>query len=246
MTKILTQKEVQELGLNKVSVITAGMLDGYTVIGDYAFQNCDGLTSVMIGNNVTSIEDGAFYGCTGLTSVTIPNSVTSIGNWAFAKCTGLTSVTIPRSVTNIGYYAFHGCSSLTSPVYNAHVFAYMPTSYSGAYTIPDGIESIVGGAFSGCSGLTSITVKAETPPALGSSVFTDTNDCPIYVPYGTIDAYTSAWPEYAHRIISMPLDALITGSVNIEETGTRKIIRNGQIYILRGEKVYTLQGQEVK
>ena len=44
----------------------------------------------------------------------------------------------------------------------------------------------------------------------------------------------------------MPLDALITGSVNIEETGTRKIIRNGRILILRGDKTYTPTGQEVK
>ena len=32
---------------------------------------------------VTSIGDGAFFDCTGLTSVTIPNSVTSIGGSAF-------------------------------------------------------------------------------------------------------------------------------------------------------------------
>lgn len=44
----------------------------------------------------------------------------------------------------------------------------------------------------------------------------------------------------------MPLDALINGSVNIEETGTRKIIRNGRILILRGDKTYTPTGQEVK
>ena len=59
--------------------------------------------------NVTSIGDYAFYDCSGLTSVTIPNSVTSIGNWAFDGCSGLTSVTIPNSVTSIGGYTFSGC-----------------------------------------------------------------------------------------------------------------------------------------
>ncbi|MBO5902393.1 MAG: leucine-rich repeat protein [Tidjanibacter sp.] len=34
----------------------------------------------------------AFYGCTSLTSVTIGDSVTSIGDWAFFYCTSLTSV----------------------------------------------------------------------------------------------------------------------------------------------------------
>ena len=59
--------------------------------------------------SVTSIGEYAFSECFGLTSVTIPNSVTSIGERAFSKCSGLTSVTIPNSVTSIGDYAFWGC-----------------------------------------------------------------------------------------------------------------------------------------
>ena len=52
--------------------------------------------------SVTSIGDWAFKECSGLTSVTIPNSVTSIGDGAFSHCSGLTSVTIPNSVRSIG------------------------------------------------------------------------------------------------------------------------------------------------
>ena len=60
--------------------------------------------------SVTSIGDFAFFDCSGLTSVTIPNSVTSIGEYAFYECRGLTSVTIPNSVTSIGDDAFYGCN----------------------------------------------------------------------------------------------------------------------------------------
>lgn len=69
--------------------------DYYTsddVIGEYAFENCSGLTSVTFPSSVTSIGEYAFCFCSGLTSVTIPSSVTSIGDSAFEGCSGLTSV----------------------------------------------------------------------------------------------------------------------------------------------------------
>ena len=149
-----------ELSCDSVLTISGtGAMANYSNVPSVPWYSYNSsIASAIVENGVTSIGDGAFEGCSGLTSVTIPNSVTSIGYNAFYECTGLTSVTIPNSVTSIGYKAFSGCSGLTSPVYNAHVFAYMPTSYSGAYTIPDGIESIAGGAFAGCTGLTSVTI----------------------------------------------------------------------------------------
>ena len=62
------------------------------VIGSSAFKGCHSLTSVKIGNGVTSIGDNAFYGCSGLTSIEIPDSVTSIGDYAFYNCSSLTIV----------------------------------------------------------------------------------------------------------------------------------------------------------
>ena len=105
-----------------------------------------------------------------ITSVTIGNNVTSIGNYAFYVCTGLTSVTIPNSVTSIGNSAFSGCTKLTSPVYNANCFAYMPESYTGAYAIPEGIKQIAGCAFQNCSGLTSITIP-NSVTSIGEGAF---------------------------------------------------------------------------
>ena len=112
--KILTQKQVCELGLDKVSVITADMLEGYTSIESYAFYGCTGLKSIVIPDRVTSVGEYAFSECSALTSVTIGNSVTSIGEYAFTECSALTSVTIPDSVTSIEYLIFAYCSSLTS------------------------------------------------------------------------------------------------------------------------------------
>ena len=88
------------------SVTNNGTPYSVTSIGESAFENCSGLTSVTIPNSVTSIGVWAFYECSGLTSITIPNSVTSIGESAFSWCSSLTSVTIPNSVTSIGMWAF--------------------------------------------------------------------------------------------------------------------------------------------
>ncbi|MEE1174350.1 MAG: leucine-rich repeat domain-containing protein [Paludibacteraceae bacterium] len=128
---------------------------GTRIIGDGAFYDCSGLTSVTIGNSVTSIGYDAFYDCSGLTSVTIPNSVTSIGEYAFSGCSSLTSVTIPNSVTSIGSNVFSYCSSLNS------------------VTIPNSVTSIGEYAFEGCSGLTSITIP-NTVTSIGSGAFYNT------------------------------------------------------------------------
>ncbi|MGN0654667.1 MAG: leucine-rich repeat protein [Oscillospiraceae bacterium] len=123
-------------------IVIPEKLGGYpvTIIGDYAFYDCSGLTSITIPDGVTSIGDEAFFCCFALKSITIPDSVTDIGFGAFNGCIGLIDITIPDRVTYIGDYAFSSCSCLTN------------------ITIPDGVTRIGSGAFDGCTGLTRITI----------------------------------------------------------------------------------------
>ena len=96
---------------DNTTVTVAGYPSGSKPTGDLTIP--ESVTFRGCPYPVTSIGDEAFYECSGLTSVTIGNSVTEIGDRAFSGCTGLTSVTIPNSVTSIGNYAFDGCSGLT-------------------------------------------------------------------------------------------------------------------------------------
>ena len=146
-----------------------------TIIYQYAFYNCKGLTSVTIPDSVTSIGDYAFYKCTNLTSIEIPNGVTGIGNDAFSGCSSLTSITIGNSVTSIGDYAFSGCSGLTSITISDSVTSIGNSAFYGcsgltSITISDNVTSIGDCAFCGCSGLTSIVIP-NSVTSIGDSAF---------------------------------------------------------------------------
>ncbi len=92
--KVLTRVLVEELGLDKLEVITSDMIEGYTSIGYHAFCGCTLLTSITLPNSITEIGRCAFKDCFNLTSITIPNSVTSIEGFAFDICNNLKSVII--------------------------------------------------------------------------------------------------------------------------------------------------------
>jgi hypothetical protein len=86
-------------------------------IGDNAFINCAGITSITIPSAVTSIGNSAFYGCSSLKTLTLPESVKLIWSSAFAGCLSLASVIIPASVTTIWSGAFYNCTNLIA-IYN--------------------------------------------------------------------------------------------------------------------------------
>ena len=124
-----------------------------TSIGESAFYECGGLTSITLPSSVTSIGEYAFYYCSGLTSITLPSSVTSIGNYAFSDCESLTSIDLPESLTSIGEEAFYYCYELTS------------------ITIPANVTSIGSSAFSQCINLISMVVESGNP------VYDSRNNC---------------------------------------------------------------------
>ncbi|MDD6833476.1 MAG: leucine-rich repeat domain-containing protein [bacterium] len=75
---------------DNITVTVAGYPSGSKPTGHLTIP--ESVTYGGISYPVTSIGNSAFYNCTGLTSLTIPNSVTSIGDGAFEHCTGLTRI----------------------------------------------------------------------------------------------------------------------------------------------------------
>ena len=124
------------------ALVIPSRIDGHpvTAIGDGAFMECEGLTSVTIPDSVTVIGAYAFAGCTSLTAIEIPDSVTVIGAYAFARCSALRRVHLPKGLSAIASGMFKGCSSLI------------------AVSIPEGVVVMEEEAFSGCSSLRSVTL----------------------------------------------------------------------------------------
>ena len=220
LTSIVIPEGVTSIGTGAfyacTSLTSIVIPEGVTSIGGLAFFDCSSLTSIVIPEGVTSIGYYAFAACSRLSvfygkfasvdgrclivdgcltafapydvaSYTIPEGVASIGEGAFIGCSSLTSIVIPEGVTSIGSYAFDSCSSLTSIV------------------IPEGVTSIGNYSFGHCTTLSKIECKSQTPPTADRDMFQDTNNCPIYVPNESVEAYKAApgWSDYADRIFGI-------------------------------------------
>lgn len=117
------------------------------MIGIRAFEKCSSLSSVTIGNSVTTIENYAFKDCTSLTSIVIPDSVTKIGFAAFSGCSSLITMALPfigGSATENQFLGYiFGASSYTESE------NYVPPSIRNV-TISNSCSSLSDDAFYGC------------------------------------------------------------------------------------------------
>lgn len=153
-----------------------------TSIQEAAFKNCQNLHSVDIETcYVTEIGKEAFAGCIYLNKIPLCVSISNIGEYAFVSCFQdsqlfdmsnlsnitqinegvfkdckyLSSIVLPSSLTDIGDYAFQGCSYLSN------------------INIPSSISHIGMSAFADCSQLTNFYFHSDTPPAVGTSAFSN-------------------------------------------------------------------------
>ena len=80
--------------------------DGVTVIGDRAFEHCEGLRTAVIPDSVESVGSFAFRGCPRLEAVRVGDGVRKIGLFAFAECGALSEVWLGKNVFSVDWYHF--------------------------------------------------------------------------------------------------------------------------------------------
>jgi hypothetical protein len=227
---------------NEVEVIPASLFDGCSsitgaltipasviTIGDTAFRNCSGLTSVTIGDGCTYIGKFAFCYCTGLTSLTIGNAVTYIDRFAFNGCTGLTgALTIPNSVTDLQWGAFHYCSGLTSvtiPNSVIHIGAgvFANCTNLASVVIGNSVDTLGTQTFANDVNLSKITSLNTTPPSyMGNNVFENVpTGIPVHVLCGSIADYQAAaqWSDFTNYV-GIPFVVSVSSNSNTMGTAT--------------------------
>lgn len=94
---------------SETSITIPEVIDGYkvTAIGESAFRGSN-VQSIIIPNNIATIGDYAFYNCQALTSAYISGSVKEISRGAFANCSNLTDLTLCEGIETLGSGAFSG------------------------------------------------------------------------------------------------------------------------------------------
>jgi hypothetical protein len=121
------------------SDITDLMIDGYGIIPNVAFENCNKLERVVIGNNISEIGPKAFYGCKNLHTLTfLPTSTLNVISKSAFENTGLHQISLPRTVTKIGNNAFKNCKEA------------IVLSFGGTKNEKSMLEEIGFSAFEGC------------------------------------------------------------------------------------------------
>lgn len=196
-------------------------------IGENAFVECDGLTSINLGN-VSVIHDFAFFDCKGLTTVTLPSSLERLGFGAFFNCTHMSALNMNDNLKEIGERAFTRCIALKDIVFAGdnlkignHAFESCKNmnltdvidciSEVGDYafascvkfrtvTLPRSVKSYGNYAFFACAQMTRLFIGSEVEK-MGENVFYNCSR----IRQVTIDAMTpptickSTFPDVVYR-----------------------------------------------
>lgn len=225
------EEDVPKPFIDCTSLSSVTISNSVTLIGEDAFYGCTNLPNIIIPDSVTEIGGAAFYLCSSLSSVTLSNSIVRLSGSLFGGCDSITSVgkigsgasvEIPNSVTVIdpwcfGYSNYIESINLPDSITSIGDGAFKPqVNFNNLKTvvIGSGITDIYDAAFENNNGLLSITIKATVPPTLNYGrgggrlpmPFENTNNCPIYVPSGSVNQFKNAqfWDRYASRIQAIP------------------------------------------
>lgn len=195
------------IGLNKYAFGSCYAMEsvtipyGVSITADYAFTNCTSLRCVVLpsltGSSYT-IGGYTFNLCTSLEMVSLPKQYTYGNQNEFYSCYALEWAAFPSVFMTVNSYYFYDCRALRALTFPSTTTTIASNAlYSLAtlscLTIPSSVTAIQSNAISYLSGLGELHFKGATPATASSNALISLpTDCTIYVPAGTLSAYTSA------------------------------------------------------
>ena len=186
-TKIFSNTSYPNTYLSKIELENGTEIS--TNISAYTFSYIGLQTIYCTLKNPTGELNGLCQNCDKLVGVEIPYGVSSIGSNLFTNCQFETLV-LPDTVSAITCCeTIAGCGALKS------------------LTLGSGLTSIANTGVRNNSNMNEIVILAITPPSLlSNNVFSNTNNCPIYVPDESVSLYQNAstnWSRWSNRIIGI-------------------------------------------
>ena len=155
-----------------------GSLENVESIGEYCFQNCKSIETIVLPQKLKELSKGLFYGCTSLTvpegvttvdfsgckaltGVDLPETVNSIN---FGGCSSLKEIVIPEKVTKLNNEVFYNCDALQSinigfGVKTVGVSAFYDCDALETVTMADSVTQMYKGAFEHCDKLKNVTLS---------------------------------------------------------------------------------------
>ncbi len=199
--------EISEEAFKGLATLTSITMDGVETIGESAFENCIGLTTIDFADPLTTIGKSAFKNATGLTSFSTPTR---------------TATDTDRHNITIGESAFEGCVLLSSAALNLGVMSIDENSFKDCKTLtiislPTTLKSVNAGSgvstydspFTNCSALSVIEVSWSAIPTLTGfadntfpAEFLTNGSAYVYAPDTFVTAVSKATtdPWYSYNV----------------------------------------------
>lgn len=192
----------------------------------FTFNNCHNLQELKLNEGLKYFENNVVFS-SSLKSLTLPASTIELGAGAFSSCSALETLTI-KGIQKVGEGAFQNNTSLKELIFPEGLVRI----YEGAFTnchalekvsLPKSLTKIAQDAFIISQSnegkekiyhnLTKLYSYAETPIKISAGTFAyfkvgvGDEDCTLYVPKGTIDAYFDAGWEFS-KIVEMEYNGI--------------------------------------
>ena len=191
-----------------IDIVIPNNIDNSEVIGigNYAFEKCNTIETIVIPDGVISIGNYAFDSCTNLRSITLSNGVESIGNYAFDSCTNLQYITLPDSVKSIGERAFRSCDSLESikipyGVETIEIELFSCCKNLSEVIIPDSVKKISHYSFASCSNLQNVNIPDSVEKIVATAFYNCKNLTSIRIPNSVTEIYQYTFGYYKNEKI---------------------------------------------